>query len=270
MRALLLAAVVLALTAAPAAAAPELVKLGDFTDPVHIASPPNDGRVFVVEQAGRVRIVGGGTFIDLSGDVLLAEERGLLSIAFSPGYAANGLFYVFLTSKPSGDVEVREYRVSPSDPNVASPTLIRRLLDEPHAQQFHNGGQLQFGPDGALYVSIGDNLNGANAQSMSSPFGKILRLDVATGNRLGLVVRTAQPVALHVRPRDRRHDHRRRGREHLGGDQLGAGAHLRQRRELGLARLRGHGRILRRGPRHRDGSQRQRRLLRHRRRLRGA
>jgi Glucose / Sorbosone dehydrogenase len=181
MRALALAVAVLALTAAPAAAAPELVPLGSFTDPVHVASPPNDPRVFVVEQGGLVKIAGGGTFIDLTGPTLAGGERGLLSIAFPPDYAASGLFYVFMTADPSGDIEVHEYRRSAADPNVADPTLIRRLLDFPHGATNHNGGQLQFGPDGALYASIGDNAVPANAQDQSSPFGKLHRIDTATG-----------------------------------------------------------------------------------------
>jgi hypothetical protein len=174
MRAVLLAAALALIAAAPASAAPELVKLGDFTDPVHVASPPGDSRVFVVEQAGAVKIVGGGTFLDLTGETLNGGERGLLSIAFAPDYATSGLFYVFLTSLPNGDVEVREYRGS---------TLLRTLIDEPHSASNHNGGQLQFGPGGALYVSIGDNAFRDNAQDLDSPFGKILRVDPATGAR---------------------------------------------------------------------------------------
>jgi hypothetical protein len=182
MRAALLAAALVLVVAAPASAAPGLVKLGDFTDPVHIASPPSDERVFVVEQDGLVKIVGGGTFIDLTGPTdSAAEERGLLSIAFPPDYAASGLFYVFMTSTPDGDVEVREYRRSAADPNVADPSPVRTLLDEPHSATNHNGGQLQFGPDGALYASIGDNADPNNAQAANSPFGKIHRIVPATG-----------------------------------------------------------------------------------------
>ncbi len=172
MRAALLAAALALLAAAPASAAPELVKLGDFQSPVHVASPPNDDRVFVVEQGGLVKIVGGGTFLDISGETLSGSERGLLSMAFAPDYATSGLFYVFLTSRPSGDVEVREYRGS---------TLVRTLLDEPHSASNHNGGQLQFGPDGALYASIGDNADSATATNPSSPFGKIHRIVLGTG-----------------------------------------------------------------------------------------
>jgi hypothetical protein len=172
MRAALLAVALLLLAAAPASAAPELVKLGDFADPVHVASPPGDPRVFVVEQGGTIDIVGGGTFLDISADTLSGGEQGLLSMAFAPDYATSGLFYVFLTSRPNGDVEVREYRGA---------TLLRTLIDEPHNATNHNGGQLQIGPDGALYASIGDNADQNTAQNPSSPFGKIHRIDTTTG-----------------------------------------------------------------------------------------
>jgi hypothetical protein len=172
MRALLLAVTLALAGAAPAAAAPELVKIGDFTAPVHVASPPNDPRVFVVEQGGRIKIAGGGTFLDLSGETLNGGERGLLSMAFAPDYATSGLYYVFMTSQPLGDVEVREYRGS---------TLLRRLIDVQHSATNHNGGQLQFGPDGALYASIGDNADSGTATNPSSPFGKIHRIVPGTG-----------------------------------------------------------------------------------------
>jgi Glucose / Sorbosone dehydrogenase len=183
MRVALLAATILLLAVAPASAAPALVKIGDFTAPVHVASPPQDPRVFVVEQDGLVKIAGGGIFLELTDETLNGEERGLLSVAFPPDYGTSGRFYLFLTSRPSGDVEVREYRRSAANPNLAEPAPVRTLLDEPHSASNHNGGQLQFGPDGALFVSIGDNADGQNAQILSSPFGKILRIDIATGAR---------------------------------------------------------------------------------------
>jgi hypothetical protein len=180
MRAALLAVALLLVAAAPASAAPELVKLGDFTDPVHVASPPGDPRVFVVEQAGTIDIVGGGTFLDISGNVQTSLEQGLLSMAFSPDYATSGRFFVFLTSRPNGNVEVLEYRRSATDPNRADPNTRRELFTTPHAADNHNGGQLQIGPDGALYASIGDNAVEANAQNSSNPFGKIHRIDPNT------------------------------------------------------------------------------------------
>jgi hypothetical protein len=172
MRAGVLAVALLLLAAAPASAAPELVEVGRFSSPVHVASPPGDQRVFVVEQAGAIRIAGGGTLLDITSETLSGGERGLLSMAFAPDYATSGRFYVFLTSRPAGNVEVREYRGT---------TLVRTLLDVPHSAGNHNGGQLQFGPDGALYAGVGDNADPGAAQDLDSPYGKIHRIDTATG-----------------------------------------------------------------------------------------
>ena len=177
MRALLLGAALALLAATPASAAPELVKLGDFADPVHVASPPNDPRVFVVEKNGLVKIVGGGTFLDATGLTSGSdEERGLLSIAFPPDYASSGRYYVFLTDADDGALRVLEFANGGSAPT-------RELLSVPHGPEYHNGGQLQFGPDGMLYVSTGDGHNSANAQNTGSLLGKILRLNPATGAR---------------------------------------------------------------------------------------
>jgi glucose/arabinose dehydrogenase len=187
MRVALLALVLAATTAAPAAAAPTLVEVGRFSAPVHVASPPDDPRLFVVEKAGVVRIAGGGgVFLDVSSSTESVSERGLLSIAFAPDYAASGLFYVFYTRRADGALRVVEYRRSAADPNRADPGSARLLLQIPHPMyDNHNGGQLQFGPDGMLYVSTGDgggsNDPFSNAQNRSSLLGKILRLDPRTG-----------------------------------------------------------------------------------------
>ena len=182
MRAALLAAALVLASAAPASAAPELVKLGDFQSPVHVASPPDDDRLFVVEQNGLVKIVGGGTFLDVTGLTSGGGEEGLLSIAFAPGYEASGYFYVFLTSRDGSQLRVIEFRRS-ADPNVADPNSARPILAVDHTTAGnHNGGQLQFGPDGFLYVSTGDGGNTpASARNLSSELGKILRVDARTG-----------------------------------------------------------------------------------------
>jgi Glucose / Sorbosone dehydrogenase len=178
MRVALLAVALMLVAAAPASGAPELVKLGDFSDPVHVASPPNDPRVFVVEKDGLVKIVGGGTFLDASrltnGN---QEERGLLSIAFPPDYASSGRYYVFLTAADDGALKVLEFA------NGAGSTPTRELLSIPHGPEYHNGGQLQFGPDAMLYVSTGDGHDSDNAQNTGSLLGKILRVDPASGAR---------------------------------------------------------------------------------------
>jgi glucose/arabinose dehydrogenase len=144
-----------------------------------------DGRLFVTEQAGRILIFANGQvraqpFLDIRSRVLSGGERGLLSVAFHPQYASNGLFYVDYTDL-DGDTVIARYRVS-ADPNVAlaGSEAILLQIDQPFGN--HNGGQLQFGPDGFLYVGMGDggsgNDPGCRAQDGSTLLGKMLRLDV--------------------------------------------------------------------------------------------
>jgi hypothetical protein len=184
-RASLAAVLVSLIVAAPAMAAPSLVPVGTFAQPVHVAGPPGDDRLFVVERAGRVQVVVGGQtaatpFLDATGVVNDAgQEQGLLSIAFPGDYATSGLFYVFYTDA-AGDLVVREGTRSAADPNRGE--LGRTLFSVPHpGPTNHNGGQLAFGPDGALYVSTGDGGGqgdpGDDAQNPSSLLGKILRVD---------------------------------------------------------------------------------------------
>ena len=188
MRAALAAVLVLLALPAAAGAAPSLVKVGDFDQPVHVAGPPGDpARLFVVEKPGRVQVLvdgaRAGTFLDVAGEVSDVGERGLLSIAFAPDYAASGLFYVFYTAN-DGALTVREGQRA-ADPQRA--TLGRTLFAIPHPADNHNGGQLAFGPDGALYVSVGDGGSQGDpegdAQDPASWLGKILRVDAATGAR---------------------------------------------------------------------------------------
>jgi glucose/arabinose dehydrogenase len=151
-----------------------------FDRPLFLASPPGDDRLFVVEQTGRIRIVGGGTFLDLSASVSSGGERGLLGLAFHPNYATNGRFYVNYTNT-SGDTRVVEYEAS-TDPNRANTGSARQLLAVEQPASNHNGGWLGFGPDGLLYIALGDgggaNDQFGNAQDPSSLLGKILRMNV--------------------------------------------------------------------------------------------
>src|SRR4051794_37784020 len=170
---------------APSAiAAPTLAKVGDFDSPIHVASPPGDPRLFVVEQDGLVKVIDGGqerTFLDMTAIVNTSgTERGLLSIAFPPDYGTSGLSYVYLTV---GDqVQIYEHRRS-ADPDVADPASRRLVLSIPHTEAGnHNGGQLAFGPDGLLYAGVGDGGNAndspnSDAEDPGSLLGKILRID---------------------------------------------------------------------------------------------
>jgi glucose/arabinose dehydrogenase len=173
--------------AARADAAVTLQPVGTFNDPISIASPPGDPRLFVVERAGTIEVVHDGTtsqFLDIRSLVRNTGEQGLLSMAFDPDYATNGLFYVFFTDNGTGgaglgDNRVDEFRVS-ADPNVANLASRRpvfTIVRPSSSTTNHNGGQLQFGKDGLLYISVGDDANGSNAQTTANPHGKILRID---------------------------------------------------------------------------------------------
>lgn len=183
----LLALLLLAALPAAAAAAPTLDRVGSFQAPVYVTSPPGDGRLFVVEREGRVRIVGAnGTvkpapFLDVAGETTTDGERGLLSIAFPPDYASSGLFYAYLTAS-DGAVQVREFRRSQADPNRADGGAGRVVISQAHAEfGNHNGGTALFGPDGLLYLAIGDggsrNDPNGNGQKLSTLLGKMLRID---------------------------------------------------------------------------------------------
>src|SRR5437773_1526299 len=162
--------------------------------PTYVTAPPLDpNRLFIVEQPGRVRLVKNGTlqttaFLDIRAKVESGGgEQGLFSVAFHPDFETNGFFYVNYTSKPSGaiadgDTVVARYHATPAA-DQADP-LSEQLVFTVH-QPFanHNGGLNLFGPDGMLYVGMGDGGSGGdpmrNAQSNSSHLGKLLRFDVS-------------------------------------------------------------------------------------------
>jgi hypothetical protein len=166
---------------------PELALVGTFSSPTYLTSPPGDAeRLFVVEQGGRIRVVRSGAvlptaFLDLTSLVLSGGERGLLSMAFAPDYASSGRFYVYYTARaPSGQLVVAEYRRT-TNPDVADPASARPVLTIPHPVSNHNGGPLQLGPDGLLYIGTGDGGGGGdpdgNGQNLETLLGKILRIN---------------------------------------------------------------------------------------------
>lgn len=147
------------------------------------------GRLFVLEQAGRVRIFANGQllaapFLDISAQVGCCGERGLLGIAFHPQYASNGLFYLNYSNN-SGATVISRWQVS-ADVNSALPGSESVLLTIAQPFSNHNGGQLAFGPDGYLYIGLGDGGGGGdpqnNAQDRQALLGKMLRLDVDSGS----------------------------------------------------------------------------------------
>ena len=148
------------------------------------------GRLFILEQAGLIRILKDGLllptpFLDITDRVgSTGFEQGLLGLAFHPGYAVNGAFYINYTDQ-QGDTVIARFQVSPDDPNRADPSSETRLLQIPQPYANHNGGEVAFGPDGSLYLGLGDGGSAGdplgNGQSLDTLLGKILRLDVDSG-----------------------------------------------------------------------------------------
>ena len=173
-----------------------LTPIGTFDTPVLVTAPPGDEhRVFVVEQAGTVRLVRDGLvsptpFLDIRDRVVDQGESGLLSIAFAPDYARSGLVYAIYNARmgPYGDLQIAEFRRDPFDPDRADPSSDRVLLTIPKPYENHNGGMLQFGSDGDLFVSVGDgdpgvlHKAGAFAQRLDALLGRILRIDPRRGD----------------------------------------------------------------------------------------
>ena len=160
-----------------------------LSGPVYATSPAGDSRLFIVEQPGRIRIVTNGQllsqpFLDIVSRVGSGGERGMLSVAFHPQYATNGFFFVYFTA-PNGDIRIERFRVS-SNANVADPASSKLILSVPHPRGNHNGGLAMFGPDGMLYVGLGDGGGGGdpdrNGQNPNTLLGAMLRLDVNSGD----------------------------------------------------------------------------------------
>lgn len=169
-------------------------------NPVYLTAPASDLRTFIVEQPGRIRVVENGKllekpFLDIRNKVGYGGERGLLSVAFHPQYRANGFLFVNYTNK-AGNTRIERY-TSSSDKNVADPASAKLILaiDQPHAN--HNGGLNLFGPDGMLYIGMGDGGSQGdphgNGQNRNVLLGKLLRINVDRGDPY--VVPDANPYA---------------------------------------------------------------------------
>jgi glucose/arabinose dehydrogenase len=156
--------------------------------PLDLTAPDGDTRLFIVEKGGTIRIVKDGSllpspFLDLSGQVSTGGEQGLLGLAFHPLYATNGRFVVHYTDL-AGDTRVSEFRVSP-DPDLADAASEVSILAEDQPFTNHNGGQVLFGPDGYLYIMLGDGGSAGDpagrGQSLADLFGSILRVEPVDG-----------------------------------------------------------------------------------------
>jgi glucose/arabinose dehydrogenase len=182
-----------------------------LTAPMMMVQPPGDDRRFIVEQTGTIKIltadgeVLGEPFLDIRNQIVTQlanfDERGMLGLAFHPDYASNGKFYVAYSTRHNGHGDpgltlwwdhanvVAEYTVSADDPDIANPNSMRIIRSDDWPQFNHNGHWMGFGPDGMLYISMGDggyandwgighNVTEGNGQDLTVPLGKILRIDV--------------------------------------------------------------------------------------------
>ncbi len=165
-----------------------------FASPLEITNA-GDSRLFVVEKGGKIKILNSnGTtnstdFLNISTLVSTNSERGLLGLAFHPNYVSNGLFFINYTNL-SGNTVIAKYSVDSGNPNIAnaSSANILMTITQPYAN--HNGGTIKFGPEGYLYIAMGDGGSGGDpenrAQNTTTLLGKMLRIDVNSGSPYGI------------------------------------------------------------------------------------
>lgn len=162
--------------------------VGSLQSPVLVKSAPDDpDRLYIVQQTGKVRIFQNGQtlatpFIDVASLIVAGGEQGLLGLAFHPDYATNGRFFLHYSSVNQGESTIQEFKRSAADPLVADPSPVQLVVKHPTAQSNHNGGSIEFGQDGYLYIALGDGGNQndpeCDAQNLQNLLGKITRLDV--------------------------------------------------------------------------------------------
>ncbi len=180
-----------------------------FSSPVSIThAGDGSNRLFVVEQNGRIRVIRNGAplatpFLDISARISAGGERGLLGLAFPPGFNSKQYFYVNYTNAARGDTVISRFRVSATNPDVADPSSEQIIFTTEQPFANHNGGQLAFSPrDGFLYIGLGDGGSGGDpfnlAQSPSSPLGKMLRIDTETGSPATYTVPATNPFVGHT------------------------------------------------------------------------
>lgn len=165
---------------------PAFPNLAAFDSPINIEAPP-DGtdRLFVVERVGQIYVFQNdpgvsqrSLFLDISGAVTIVGECGLLGLAFHPDYATNRYFYVYYVDESPFQTVISRFTANAVNPNVADPGSELPILTLSQSTLYHKGGCIAFGPDGYLYVSLGEDVLPANAQSLTTLKGKVLRIDV--------------------------------------------------------------------------------------------
>lgn len=176
--------------ARPAATGIRLLRVATFNQPTYVAAPRGQRlRRFVTERAGRVIVMRGRRklarpFLDIRSRVSTAGEGGLLSIAFAPDYARTRRFYIYYVDR-RGTLRVDQYRRSARSAERVQPGSRRTVIRQPHRRENHKGGQLQFGPDGMLYMGFGDGGGSGdpdrNAQNLGRLLGKLLRVSPKAG-----------------------------------------------------------------------------------------
>jgi glucose/arabinose dehydrogenase len=167
-----------------------------LSSPLYLTAPPGDlSRLFIVEQTGAIRIIKDGTllgvpFLDISAQVLAGGEQGLLGMAFDPDYATTARFVVHYTDL-AGDTRLSMFQIS-ADPDIANAASQQIILTADQPYPNHNGGQVVFGPDGLLYMGLGDggsqNDPEGRGQNLSDLLGSILRLDLHPGTSYSVPV----------------------------------------------------------------------------------
>lgn len=178
----------------PGAVDLELVPFVDGLESPLLATHAGDGsgRVFVVEQVGRIRVVKEGEllpepFLDISDRLISGGEQGLLGLAFHPDHRRNGSFFVNYTDE-AGDTVISRFRAPPGSDSATDSESVLLEIDQPYSN--HNGGHLAFGPDGYLYIAMGDGGSGGdphnNGQRLDTLLGKLLRIDVDRGEPYGI------------------------------------------------------------------------------------
>ena len=162
-----------------------------FSSPLYLtAVPDNSGRVFVVQQGGQIRILNPATgttgatpFLDIAGTISTGGERGLLGFVLAPDFATSGSFYVYVTN-PAGNIELRRYQTMSGNRDIGDPASGNVILAKAQPFANHNGGWIDFGADGFLYIASGDGGGGGdpqnNGQNTNVLLGKLLRIDVAS------------------------------------------------------------------------------------------